>query len=356
MPNKQSSIVLGLSGGVDSATSAALLIAQGYRVIGVTCRFVDDEASADAVKNAEMVCRHLGIDHFVYDARALFEAQVINPFCRLCAQGMTPSPCVFCNRNCKIPVLLKAADDLGCEKVATGHYARVVELVDQGRFTLKVALDHNKDQSYMLSLLDQDQLSRLVLPLGGYTKQEVRSHAASLGIPVATRPESQDLCFVPGDYRDFLLAQGIPDDPGPIVLHSGKVVGEHKGLHHYTLGQRKGLGVALGRPCFVVEKRTDDNTLVVGFEEESLIDSVEVDQLNWMAFDSCEKPFECSVKIRYRSKAVPCTVTPLGQKRVRVTFLNNQSLTAPGQYAVFYQGDLLCGGGVISSVRFAQTL
>lgn len=372
-------IALGLSGGVDSATSAALLLSQGYRVTGVTCVFNDADAGTPTEKSAtvaaaESVCRALGIDHVVYDVREVFRDQVIDPFVADCARGLTPAPCVTCNRFCKIPVLCQAADDLGCEKIATGHYARVVEDTELHRFALKRALDETKDQTYMLALLTQEQLSRLVLPLGGYTKQEVRQHALEQGIPVAKRPESQDLCFVPGDYRDFLIEQGVADDPGPIMTSDGEVVGEHHGIHHFTLGQRKGLGVALGEPYFVVGKDAQTKSITIAPKDQAYISAVEVRNLNWMLPCPTEP---CSVKIRYRSKPALARVVPLGADRsidasfssdaehslegdlslgpdrVRVEFFEPQTLTAPGQCCAFYQGSVLLGGGIIDTVTFS---
>lgn len=370
-------IALGLSGGVDSATSAALLLSQGYRVTGVTCVFNDADAGTASLKTntiaaAESVCRALGIDHVVYDVREVFREQVIDPFITDCAQGLTPAPCVTCNRFCKIPVLCQAADELGCEKIATGHYARVVEDTALHRFTLKRALDEAKDQTYMLSLLKQDQLSRLVLPLGGYTKQEVRQYALDQGIPVANRPESQDLCFVAGDYRDFLIEQGITDDPGPIMTRDGEVVGTHHGIHHFTLGQRKGLGVAMGEPYFVVDKDVQAKSVTIAPKDRAFISAVEVRALNWMLPCPSEP---CSVKIRYRSKPALARVIPLGTDRsldtsrspnhqadgdpsfsagcVRVEFFEPQALTAPGQCCAFYQGSVLIGGGIIDTVTFS---
>lgn len=369
-------IALGLSGGVDSATSAALLLSQGYRVTGVTCVFNDadtrmpteksaaiaveaDEKNADlsdqqdqnsTIAAAETVCRALGIDHVVYDVREVFRNRVIDPFVADCAQGLTPAPCVTCNRFCKIPVLCQAADELGCEKIATGHYARVVEDTELHRFALKRALDETKDQTYMLALLTQEQLSRLVLPLGGYTKQEVRQYALDQGIPVAKRPESQDLCFVPEDYRDFLIEQGVADDPGPIMTSDGKVVGEHQGIHHFTLGQRKGLGVALGEPYFVVGKDAQAKSITIAPKDQAFISAVEVRDLNWMLPCPTEP---CTVKIRYRSKPALARVVPLGTDRVRVEFFEPQTLTAPGQCCAFYQGSVLLGGGIIDTVTFS---
>lgn len=318
---------------------------------GVTCVFQDGEDVASTVQAAESVCRHLGIDHVVYEVQDLFDEQVVRPFIHDCVAGLTPAPCVTCNRYCKIPVLCLAADELGCDKIATGHYARVVHDLETGRYALKRALDESKDQTYMLSLLTQDQLERLVLPLGGYTKPEVRAHAEKLGIPVAHRPESQDLCFVPGDYRDFLRDAGVKDDPGKILTVEGETVGEHAGLHHYTLGQRKGLGVAMGQPYFVVSKNACANTVTIAPKERTFIRAVEVTELNWML----EAPTEpCMVKIRYRSKPALARVKAVEEDRVRVEFFEPQSLTAPGQCCAFYQGSLLLGGGIIDKVIFSE--
>ena len=257
-------VALGMSGGVDSAVSAALLMRAGYEVVGVTCRFTDDAAADRAVGDAAAVCARLGLRHVEWDCAALFESAVVQPFVDAYAAGLTPSPCVGCNACCKLPSLLAAADELGCESVATGHYARIAQLADSGRYVVKCALDARKDQSYMLALLSQEQLARLVLPLGGTTKAEVRVLAADLGLPVAEKPESQDVCFIEGDYRAFLRARGVDDRPGTIVDCAGAVLGRHDGLANYTVGQRKGIGVAAPEPYYVVAKRPETCELVVG--------------------------------------------------------------------------------------------
>lgn len=318
---------------------------------GVTCVFQDGPATDATIEAAGAVCQHLGIDHVIYEVQEVFDRNVIQPFIQDCVAGLTPAPCVTCNRYCKIPVLCLAADELGCDKAATGHYARVVEDLDTGRFALKRALDESKDQTYMLSLLTQEQLSRLVLPLGGYTKPEVRHYAEEQGIPVAHRPESQDLCFVEGDYRDFLVQEGVEDVPGEIITSDGERVGTHAGLHRYTLGQRKGLGVAMGEPYFVIGKDAQANTVTIAPKERALIKAVEVADLNWML----ESPVEpCMVKIRYRSKPALAHVHPLPDQRVRVEFKEPQSLTAPGQCCAFYSGSVLLGGGIIDKVIFSE--
>lgn len=352
--NKRTKIALGLSGGVDSATSAALLLAAGYEVVGVTCIFHDDASSRTAVTDAANVCAKLGIQHVVHNVCAQFKENVVVPFCESYVAGETPSPCVLCNRTCKMPSLIEVADSLGCERIATGHYARVVQgAVDPGRFAVERSLDPAKDQSYMLSLLTQEQLSRLVLPLGSWSKKDVRAQAEEHAIPVAHKAESQDVCFFEGDYRDFLQERGYKGKPGPIITQSGKEVGTHQGLLNYTLGQRKGLGVALGKPAFVLGKDEANNALIVGFKEESYLRALTLGGVNWMASEPIQGSFECTVKIRYRSSAVPCTVQPYSDGTVRICFENPQPLTSPGQFAVMYHDEVVLAGGCITKVEFA---
>ena len=223
--NASGRIALGMSGGVDSAVSAALLMRAGYEVVGVTCRFRDNAATERAAADAAAVCSQLGIRHEAPGCVGEFERCVVEPFVSSYAAGLTPSPCVGCNARCKMPALVRVADELGCDRIATGHYARIARLSDSGRFVVKRALDARKDQSYMLSLLSQEQLARLVLPLGAMTKAEVRVIAADLGLVVAEKAESQDNCFIEGDYRPFLRARGVEDAPGDIVDRMGNVLG-----------------------------------------------------------------------------------------------------------------------------------
>ena len=305
-------VALGMSGGVDSAVSAALLMRAGYEVVGVTCRFTDDAAADRAVGDAAAVCARLGLRHVEWDCAALFESAVVQPFVDAYAAGLTPSPCVGCNACCKLPSLLAAADELGCESVATGHYARIAQLADSGRYVVKCALDARKDQSYMLALLSQEQLARLVLPLGGTTKAEVRVLAADLGLTVAEKPESQDVCFIEGDYRAFLRARGVDDRPGTIVDCAGAVLGRH--------------------------------------DDEARISSVLTGPVRWQALACLDGPRAASVKLRYRSRAVPCIIEPEPEGRVRAVLREPQPTTAPGQFAVFSVGDTVLGGGMIEEV------
>lgn len=343
-------VALGMSGGVDSAVSAALLMRAGYQVVGVTCRFVDDVAADRATSDAAGVCARLGLPHVERACAGLFEQEVVEPFVRDYAGGLTPSPCVGCNARCKLPALVEAADELGCEAVATGHYARIVQLADSGRFAVKAALDTHKDQSYMLALLSQEQLARLVLPLGAMTKAEVRVLAADLGLAVAEKPESQDVCFAADGYRAFLHERGVVDNPGAIVDRAGNVLGHHEGLSGFTVGQRKGIGVAGPEPYYVVGKRPETSELVVGGADEALIASVRLAQVNWQAFERLEEPRAASVKLRYRSRAVPCIIKPEPGGGVRIVLREAQPTTAPGQFAVLSVGDTVLGGGMIEEV------
>ncbi len=347
-PSKR--VVLGMSGGVDSSVSVAMLQQHGFEVVGVTFLFLKTEAAQLAAEDAGEVCKHFGIEHRICDCSEDFEACVISPFVNDYASGFTPSPCVGCNANMKIPSLIKVADDLGCAWVSTGHYARVNQMEDTQRFAILCALDHRKDQSYMLGMLDQNQLGRLVLPLGGMTKTEVRAIAAQMGLAVADKPDSQDICFAPEGYNELLRERNVLEQRGPIVNTRGEVVGRHNGLFHYTRGQRKGIGVAGAEPYYVIGWRMDKNELIVGTAQESLIGSVRVSKVNWQAIDRLNEPLEATVKLRYRSDAYPCIIERDGADGVRVRLRSLQPATAPGQYAVFYQGSVCIGAGMIEEV------
>ena len=410
-------VALGMSGGVDSAVAAACLLSAGYDVLGVTCVFqgeytaescsdetpaapplnntpaeantpapadaaaaakeaTHEAAAADrAIADAAAVCARLGIPHYTVDARDTFRRNVSEPFVRTYASGRTPCPCIECNATTKLPPLLAFADANECLYVATGHYARVVQLRENGRFAVKTALDARKDQSYMLALLSQAQLARLLLPLGGLTKAEVRCLAEDLGLPVAAKEESQDLCFCPGDYRLYLQEHGVHAESGPICTSSGMRVGTHTGLPFYTLGQRKGLGVAATEPYYVLEKRAESNTLIVGFAAEAQTCGVSMGGIVWQASGSFEEAFRqlsCGstetpagipvrVKLRYRGQSLfgtlerqnPSAANPAASpanERLLVRLSNPSSLTAPGQYAVAYAGDAVLCAGVIEEV------
>lgn len=345
------SVALGMSGGVDSAVSAVLLQRMGYRVIGVTCRFCDDETSACAEDDAAATCKLLGIPHVVHEFVAEFERHVITPFVHSYKQGLTPSPCVSCNAHCKIPALLQVAEKLGCAHIATGHYARIARLSESGRFAVKTAFDMSKDQSYMLALLSQEHLSQLLLPLGNITKDKVRCIASDLELPVAKKPESQDNCFIRDDYRSFLRRHDVVNISGDIADAKGNVIGRHKGLSNYTIGQRKGIGIAAEEPYYVIEKQMESNRLIVGFTDEALINAVGVSRMNWQAFEMLDTPCTATVKLRYRSRPAACIIEPKDACHVHIALQNSHPTTAPGQYAVIYKGDTVLGGGMIEEVE-----
>ncbi len=350
-------VAVGMSGGVDSSVAAALLLAAGYDVVGVTCVFVDDEVASAAIRDAGAVCRHLGIEHRIWECCDLFEGSVIRPFVDAYGAGLTPSPCVTCNAACKIPSLLAAADSLECNLVATGHYAQV-ECV-AGRFAIRRSYT-DKDQSYMLAMLTQGQLSRVVFPLGALDKAKVREIAIEQGLPVAHRAESQDICFIAGSHVDFLLDHGVQCLAGDIVDERGAVLGRHEGLVRYTLGQRKGIGIGgAPEPYFAIGKDPVENRLVVGPLSATRIKAAVVSGLNWQAADpDCligepneNDPLHCTVKLRYRSQAVGCRIAAEGcGDCLRAVFDEPQPITAPGQFAVFYRGDAVLAGGVIERV------
>lgn len=342
-------VALGMSGGVDSSVAVAVLQQEGYEVVGVTCVFCEGEPAEAAVRDARAVCERFGIEHAVRRCEESFERCVVAPFVESYAAGLTPSPCVGCNAQVKIPELLAAADVLGCGKVATGHYARVACMAESGRFAVLAALDNRKDQSYMLSQLSQTQLARLVLPLGGLTKLAVRETARELGLSVAEKAESQDICFAPQGYRVLLAERGVSTEPGAIIL-DGQQVGVHTGLADYTVGQRKGVGVAGPEPYYVLEKHVAENELVIGTAGQSRISGVLLHKPNWQAVSAPCAPMEAMVKLRYRSAACPCIIEPEDDDRVRVRLLSPQPATAPGQHAVFYLGSTVLGGGEIEEV------
>ncbi len=348
-------VALGMSGGVDSSVSVEILKRAGHDVVGVTCVFQEGESSRAALRDAAKVCERMGISHVLRDCTALFDEKVVRPFLRDYESGLTPSPCVGCNAGAKFPSLLAAADEMGCDWVATGHYARIAQVREseqaRERFAVMTALDVRKDQSYMLAMLTQEQLSRIVFPLGAMTKAEVRVIATDLGLEVADKPESQDVCFTGGDYRPFLRSHGVTDVPGPIVDRAGKVLGRHDGLANFTVGQRKGIGVSGPEPYYVLEKRAGDHALVVGYAHEALISSVVVRDANWQAIADLREPREAMVKLRYRSAPAPCIIEPRENGRVSVRLRSPQPTTAPGQFAVFYVGATVLGGGMIEEVR-----
>lgn len=352
-------VVVAMSGGVDSSVCAALLHDQGYDCIGVTMKLWDGpEASEghrktcctlDDVSDARRVAGQLGIPFYVANFKEPFAQHVIDDFISSYEQGYTPNPCAQCNRHLKFAALQRRAQQLGADCVATGHYARV-ERSNAGRYRIRRGRDSEKDQSYFLFDLSQDQLAHAMFPLGNYAKGEVRDLALRFGLKVAAKSESQEICFIPdGDYRTFIRprlgAQAMRS--GPIVDTSGNVLGEHQGLPFYTVGQRRGLGVAGPRPLHVVSIDTADNTLVVGTRDEATRGHFVVERLNWMRTPP-ERLLRTAVQVRYRHQPVPATVHPLGETQAEVLLDDPQFAIAPGQAAVFYDGDAVIGGGWIA--------
>ena len=363
--DRKKTVVVAMSGGVDSSFTAALLLERGYNVIGVHMRLHHLYArsrtscssgrlnkgccSADDVDDARMVCYELGIPFYVLDFEGDFHKTVIDNFVEEYRRGRTPYPCLMCNRYVKFDALLRKAALLDADYLATGHYARITYDEQTGRYSLRKALDPSKDQSYVLYHLGQDELSRLLFPLGDLTKSEVRALAAQRGLVTADKPDSQEICFIPdNDYRSFIdrVAPGLAR-PGVMVDTAGNPVGQHSGVPHYTVGQRKGLGALGPEPHYVVELRPAENVVVVGTQDELMSASLTADDVHWVARQTPDGPFRANVKIRYRAPEVPATVTPLPGNRMRVDFDTPQRAVTPGQSAVVYVGDEVVGGGTI---------
>lgn len=354
-------MVVAMSGGVDSSLTAALLVQQGYDVIGATMQIWDsDREDADergccsltAVGDARRVADKLGIPYYVLNFRDLFQQTVVDYFIAEYAAGRTPNPCIACNRRVKFAGLLQKALALGAEYVATGHYARIGYDEALGRFLLRKGVDHTKDQSYALYHLNQHTLKHFLMPLGGYTKVETRRLAREFGLAVADKPDSQEICFVPDDDYQAFLGEKAPASlkPGDIIDTHGNVVGRHKGLPLYTVGQRKGLGLAAGRPFYVVALDAERNQVVVGDNADVFASGLIAGDLNLIAFDTLPARFSASVKIRYGAREAPAVLTLLGDGQVRIIFESPQRAITPGQSAVFYEGDIVLGGGIINDV------
>lgn len=337
-------VVLALSGGVDSAIAAHLLQKQGYQVYGLNLLTWGEDNQRD---HAQEIAENLGFPVDFLDIRKAFQEQVIQPFIHAYQDGLTPSPCVFCNRQIKWSAILQKADQIGAEFVATGHYARLKK-TQSGLTEIWKAADTAKDQSYMLTFLTQSMLKRTMLPLGDFNKPEIRKIAADLGLAVSERPDSQDLCFLAcTDYRDFLKEHAEqPPLPGPVYHRDGRFLGQHQGLAYYTIGQRKGLPSAT-EALYVIEKRKADNSLIVGFLNDLGANTFYVDQINWISGQPLLEPAQFDVKIRYKSNPVEATVEPQSDGRHLVTSSKLLRDITPGQIAAFYQDEQLIGGGVI---------
>ncbi|NLC20203.1 MAG: tRNA 2-thiouridine(34) synthase MnmA [Clostridiales bacterium] len=370
-------VVVGMSGGVDSSVAAYLLKKAGYDVIGVTMQIWQDEDSCtieenggccglSAVEDARRVAAVLDIPYYVMNFKQEFKKHVIDYFVSEYLQARTPNPCIACNRFVKWEALLKRSLDIGASYIATGHYAGIVKLPN-GRYTIKKSVTQSKDQTYALYNLTQFQLAHTLMPVGAYSKDEIRAIAAQLKLPVANKPDSQEICFVPdNDYaafieeyiRDNKLADNEPADksgdkkyagllPGNFINTAGEVIGRHKGYIHYTIGQRKGLGIAMGQPMFVKEIRPDSNEVVLAGANEVFSDRLKARNINFMAIEGLDGELEVEAKIRYSHKGARCVIRQTGEDEILCVFEEPQRAITPGQAVVFYQGDYCIGGGTI---------
>ncbi|PKN02872.1 tRNA 2-thiouridine(34) synthase MnmA [Candidatus Dojkabacteria bacterium HGW-Dojkabacteria-1] len=350
--NKQK-VMLGMSGGVDSSVAAYLLQQEGYEVIGVTMQIWTDTSNDDgccslsAVEDARRVANKLGIAYYVFNMKEDFQKYVIEYFVKEYESGRTPNPCIACNRYVKFGSLLDKAKSMNIDYVATGHYA-IIEKVE-GRYLLKKAIDDTKDQSYVLYNLNQEQLSKTLFPLGKYKKSEIREIAKELGFGVASKPDSQEICFVDdNDYNNFIKTHSNNTSSiGEIVDIQGNVLGHHNGITKFTIGQRRGLGIALGKPMFVVDIDIENNRVILGENDDLFVKEIYAYDLNWISIDKLDKPLRIKAKIRYKAQEQDATVEPLEEGRVKIIFDEKQRAATPGQSVVFYKDNTVVGGGII---------
>ncbi len=369
-PEVQGPIAVAMSGGVDSSAVAALLRAEGHSIIGLTLQLWNQRrlagyagmpetsqgrcCSIDDVYDARRVAEHLGIPYYLVNAQERFEEEVVRPFVDEYLAGRTPIPCTLCNNHLKFDQLLITARQIGAERIATGHYARNHFDEARGRWVLSRPSDRSKDQTYFLFGLTQEQLSRTLFPLGEMQKPAVRTMAADHGLELAQKPDSQEICFIPGgSYSDFLKAylheQGreLPDSSGDLVTADGSVVGKHEGIHSFTVGQRKGLGISSPDPLYVLQIHPDSHAVQVGPDTALLSQTLVANRLNWVSIPEPTSPVRCAIKIRHRHEPALATLRVTGPDTIEATFDEPQRAITPGQSAVFYQGDEVAGGGWI---------
>ena len=349
-----------MSGGVDSSVAAYLLKEQGYDVIGVTMQIWQEDkeyeereggcCSLSAVDDARRVAQKLDIPFYVLNFRDSFKRNVIDYFVDEYIQGRTPNPCIACNKYLKFDELLQKAKGIGADYVATGHYAKIEER--DGRFQLIRSKDHRKDQTYALYNLTQEQLEHTLMPCGEFTKDKIREIAKEIGLDVHNKKDSEEICFIPDNNHGRYICEAAPNKvrPGNFVDKYGNVLGKHKGIVYYTIGQRKGLGLALGRPVFVTDINPVTNTVVVGPEEDIFKTDLVCKDINFISIDKLEGPMEVEAKIRYSARPAKATISPMENGRVKVSFEDKQRAITKGQSVVFYKDDLVVGGGIIESL------
>lgn len=347
MSENKEKVVIGMSGGVDSSVAAYLLKEAGYQVIGVTMQMWGSE-NAESIADAKKIAEDLKIPHYVLDFRKEFKEEVIRYFMEEYAKGRTPNPCVICNRKVKWEALLAWAQQMDAYYIATGHYARV-ERLENGRFAIKKSSVDKKDQTYALFNLTQEQLAHTKMPIGEYEKEKVREIAVKIGLTVAGKPDSQEICFIPDhDYAGYIEREsGKHFAEGNFVAADGTALGRHQGIIHYTIGQRKGLGLAMGKPVFVTKILPQSNEVVIGSNEELFTTRLTAEQMNYMAEEKFFAGMEMTAKIRYAHKGERCRVISCGNDRLEIEFDYPVRAITPGQAVVFYKGDYVLGGGLI---------
>ena len=353
-------VVIGMSGGVDSSVAAYLLKEQGYDVIGITMRMSPDDpnhieneggcCSLSAVEDARRVAAKIGIPFYVLNFKQEFKEKVIDNFVDEYMHGKTPNPCVQCNKHLKFDALLRKARGIGADYVATGHYAKIIE--KDGRFLLERSDDEKKDQTYMLYNFTQDQLAHTLMPCGGYHKEEIREIAKKIGLAVHNKRDSQEICFIPDNDHGRFIMDEMPGKikPGNFVDKEGNILGQHKGIIYYTIGRRKGLGIALGRPVFVTGINAKRNEVILGPESDIFQKGLIAKDVNLISFDELKEPMEVTAKVRYSSRGKKATIYPEPYGKIKVIFDEPQRAITRGQSVVFYDGDFVVGGGIIEKI------